>query len=200
MLPERKRDMATFNRIYSLYSDRYESSLEKRYEWGLVLMPSYKTKQMRKNVALTEIHQKQMNRRAQIRHVSKPLTLYEAGGFSFMQSWLNWYSIGPENRHSARISGFESQALRLAPLAQLVEHLTFNQRVGSSRSTLRSGRRKAEVPRTSCALRGTYMHEWRSWYTHLTQDQTQKCMWVRIPPRVLFNVFEKGKDNGRFRD
>ena len=50
--------MATFNRIYSLYSDRYESSLEKRYEWGLVLMPSYKTKQMRKNVALTEIHQK----------------------------------------------------------------------------------------------------------------------------------------------
>ena len=58
MLPERKRDMATFNRIYSLYSDRYESSLEKRSEWGLVLMPSYKTKQMRKNVALTEIHQK----------------------------------------------------------------------------------------------------------------------------------------------
>ena len=78
---------------------------------------------------------------------SKPLTLYEAGGFSYMQSWLNWYSIGPENRHSERISGFESQALRSAPLAQLVEHLTFNQRVGSS-----------------SLLRGI-MHEWRSWYT-----------------------------------
>ena len=26
----------------------------------------------------------------------------EASGFSFMQSWLNWYSIGPENRHSER--------------------------------------------------------------------------------------------------
>ena len=85
------------------------------------------------------------------RHVCKPLTLYEAGGFSYMQSWLNWYSIGPENRHSERISGFESQALRLAPLAQLVEHLTFNQRVGSS-----------------SLLRGSIMHEWRNWYTHLT--------------------------------
>ena len=49
-----------------------------------------------------------------------------------MQSWLNWYSIGLENRHSVRISGFKSQALRYAPLAQLVEHLTFNQRAGSS--------------------------------------------------------------------
>lgn len=49
--------MATLNRIYSLYSNRYESSLEKRSEWRLVLMPSYKTKQMRENVALTEIHQ-----------------------------------------------------------------------------------------------------------------------------------------------
>ena len=57
MLPERKNDMATLNRVYSLYSDRYESSLEKRSEWRLVLMPSYKTKQMRENVALTEIHQ-----------------------------------------------------------------------------------------------------------------------------------------------
>ena len=49
-----------------------------------------------------------------------------------LQSWLNWYSTGLENRHSERISGFESQALRFAPLAQPVEHLTFNQRVGSS--------------------------------------------------------------------
>lgn len=61
----------------------------------------------------------------------KPLTLYEESGF-FMQSWLNWYSTGLENRHSARISEFESQALRFAPLAQPVEHLTFNQTVGSS--------------------------------------------------------------------
>lgn len=30
------------------------------------------------------------------------------------QSWFNWYSIGPENRHSERISGFESLALRYA--------------------------------------------------------------------------------------
>ena len=29
-----------------------------------------------------------------------------------MQSWLKWYSIGLENRHSERISEFESQALR----------------------------------------------------------------------------------------
>ena len=59
-----------------------------------------------------------------------------------MQSWRNWYSIGLENRHSVRISGFKSQALRYAPLAQLVEHLTFNQRAGSS-----------------SLLRGTDMHE-----------------------------------------
>ena len=100
-----------------------------------------------------------------------------------MQSWLNWYSIGLENRHSARISGFESQALRFAPLAQSVEHLTFNQRVGSSN-----------------LLRGTDMHEWRSWYTHRNKAPASKDMWVRIPPRVLFNVFKKGNDNGRFRD
>ena len=66
-----------------------------------------------------------------------------------MQSWRGGYSTGLENRHSERAlhaggmcsaptepggetSGFESQALRYAPLAQLVEHLTFNQRVGSS--------------------------------------------------------------------
>ena len=54
MLPERKeQDMATMNRKYSLYSVCYESSLEKRSERGLILMPTYKTKQMRENVALT---------------------------------------------------------------------------------------------------------------------------------------------------
>ncbi len=119
--------------------------------------------------------------------------------FSNMQSWLNWYSIGLENRHSARISGFESQALRFALLAQLVEHLTFNQRVGSS-----------------SLLRGI-MHEWRSWYTHRNKAPASKDMWVRstlrfgrrkaeaprtscAPPRVLFNVLERKGNNGRFRD
>ena len=56
MLPERiNKDMATMNRIYSLYSDRYESSLEKCSKWGLIFMPSYKTKQMRESVVLAEI-------------------------------------------------------------------------------------------------------------------------------------------------
>ncbi len=36
-----------------------------------------------------------------------------------MQSWLNWYSIGLENRHSERISGFESLALRYARMVKL---------------------------------------------------------------------------------
>lgn len=31
---------------------------------------------------------------------------------SIMECWLNWYSSGLENRHSERISEFESQALR----------------------------------------------------------------------------------------
>lgn len=38
-----------------------------------------------------------------------------------MQSWLNWYSIGLENRHSERISGFESLALRYALMAELAD-------------------------------------------------------------------------------
>ena len=33
----------------------------------------------------------------------------------FMVCWLNWYSTGSENRHSGRISGFESQAHRITP-------------------------------------------------------------------------------------
>ena len=57
MLPERKeQDMATMNRVFSLYNDSYESLLEKRLEWGLFFMLSYKTKQMRENVALAEMH------------------------------------------------------------------------------------------------------------------------------------------------
>lgn len=31
---------------------------------------------------------------------------------SIMECWLNWHSSGLENRHSERISEFESQALR----------------------------------------------------------------------------------------
>ena len=38
-----------------------------------------------------------------------------------MQSWLNWYSIGLENRHSERISGFESLALRYALMEELAD-------------------------------------------------------------------------------
>lgn len=38
-----------------------------------------------------------------------------------MQSWLNWYSIGLENRHSERISGFESLALRYARMAKMAD-------------------------------------------------------------------------------
>ena len=40
--------MATMARIFSLYSERFGSSLEDRFEWGSVFMLSYKTEQMRK--------------------------------------------------------------------------------------------------------------------------------------------------------
>ena len=50
--------MATFNRISSLYSYRYESSLEERCEWGFVGVRSYKTKQMRENVVLAEVRER----------------------------------------------------------------------------------------------------------------------------------------------
>ena len=56
MLPERKKqNMATMNRMYSLYSVCYKLSLKKESERGLIFMPTYKTKQMRENVALTAI-------------------------------------------------------------------------------------------------------------------------------------------------
>ncbi len=58
MLPERKEnDMATMDRVFSLYSESIESSLVKPYEWRSVFMRSYKTGHMRDNVALTKIHQ-----------------------------------------------------------------------------------------------------------------------------------------------
>ena len=53
-----KNDMATMNRVYSLYSDSYESSLEKRYERGLILMPSCICKATRNIVGDTKIRQK----------------------------------------------------------------------------------------------------------------------------------------------
>ena len=51
-----KNDMATMDRILSLYSDSYESSLEKLYERGLVFMPSCRCKVMRNIVRNTKIH------------------------------------------------------------------------------------------------------------------------------------------------
>ena len=49
--------MATMNRVYSLYSDRLESALEKRDESRVLFMRSYKTKHMRENVALARIQE-----------------------------------------------------------------------------------------------------------------------------------------------
>ena len=58
MLPERKeKDMAAIDRIYSLYSYSYESSLEEVSEWGMIFMPSCRLKQMRENVAFKQIRQ-----------------------------------------------------------------------------------------------------------------------------------------------
>ena len=50
MLPERKTKMTTMNRFYSLYSDRLESALESKLEWGFSLMRSDKAKQKREIV------------------------------------------------------------------------------------------------------------------------------------------------------
>ncbi len=58
MLPERiKRKMATMNRLYSLYSERLESALEKCDESRVLFVRSYKTKHMRENVALARIQE-----------------------------------------------------------------------------------------------------------------------------------------------
>lgn len=53
--------MTTMDRIYSLYSDSYESSLDKLYERGLVFMPSCRCKAMRNIVMDTEIHREQVD-------------------------------------------------------------------------------------------------------------------------------------------
>ena len=53
--------MATLNHIYSIYSESYESTLEKYFERGLIFMRSYKTKQMRENVVFTEICRESMD-------------------------------------------------------------------------------------------------------------------------------------------
>ena len=54
MLPERKTQMITMNRIYSPYNDRLESALVKRSESGIVLAHSYKIKHIRDNVILAK--------------------------------------------------------------------------------------------------------------------------------------------------
>ena len=75
--------MATLNRIYSLYSDRYESSLEKRSEWRLVLMPSYKTKQMRENVVLAgTIEHDEVSKEMKDADVFMFLSRFSGEGFS----------------------------------------------------------------------------------------------------------------------
>ena len=51
--------MATMNRVYSLYKDSYESSLEKLYERGLIFMPSCRRKATRNIVRVTEVHQEE---------------------------------------------------------------------------------------------------------------------------------------------
>ena len=53
-----REDMATMNRKSSLYSYRYESSLDQQIERGFDLVRSYRLKHMRENVALSEIYQK----------------------------------------------------------------------------------------------------------------------------------------------
>ena len=45
------------NRVYSLYKDSYESSLEKLYERGLIFMTSCRRKATRNIVRVTEVHQ-----------------------------------------------------------------------------------------------------------------------------------------------
>ena len=125
--------MATMNRVYSLYKDSYESSLEKLYERGLIFMTSCRRKATRNIVRVTEVHQEQVDQSEQIENMfSNPLTLYEASGllfcassdenamlasafeehrgnertkFSNLQSWRGWYSIGLEKRHSESTSG-----------------------------------------------------------------------------------------------
>lgn len=76
--------MATMNRVYSLYKDSYESSLERLYERGLIFMPLCRRKATRNIVGVTEVHQKQVDQSEQIENMfSNPLTLYEASGLFF---------------------------------------------------------------------------------------------------------------------
>ena len=47
--------MTTMNRNYCLYSESYESSLQKNSEWGFDFMRSFKDRQMRENVVLAKV-------------------------------------------------------------------------------------------------------------------------------------------------
>ena len=55
------------------------------------------------------------------------------GIFLIMQSWLNWYSTGLEIRHPERVSGFESLALRYAPMAKLEDAPDLGRKSSSGR-------------------------------------------------------------------
>ncbi len=44
--------MTTMNRSYCLYSESYQSTLEKYFEYGLYFMLSFKDRQMREDVVL----------------------------------------------------------------------------------------------------------------------------------------------------
>ena len=48
------------------------------------------------------------------------LLLFEKNYKNYLPCWLNWYSIGLENRHSVRISEFESLARRLYGMVEQV--------------------------------------------------------------------------------
>ena len=70
---------------------------------------------------------------------------------------------------------FESRYPSHEPLAQLVEHLTFNQRVeGSSPSWLT-----------------ILLRVWRNWQTHQTQDLAPHGVGVRLPSPAPFLIFAK---------
>ena len=78
--------------IISVLGKDYEAPLE-QYEWSVDFMRSFKDRQMRENVVLTEIHPEQVDRGVQINMFSKPLTLYEAGGFILCMSGEKVYRV-----------------------------------------------------------------------------------------------------------
>ena len=47
----------------------------------------------------------------------------------YMLRWLNWYSIGLENRHPATVSEFESRAQRLKAIGVMLSRLALTQQI-----------------------------------------------------------------------